>query len=161
MRVYLAATLPAMRTACVEGAFAQASRDAFAVTPMLGEMHLGDEEELEYLAQRLAGRQSLRLLAADSAAPHRRVVIAADVAAELIERIDRAAPGAVLLTRPLSWSDVAAGLVDSEDAEEVVRAAVAALPAAAGGDADAQFAVDDAEGYELAWWATQELPGLV
>jgi uncharacterized protein DUF6912 len=37
---------------------------------------------------------------------------------------------------------------------------VAALPAADKGDDDAQFAVDGAEGHELLWFASQELPYL-
>lgn len=41
-----------------------------------------------------------------------------------------------------------------------VRAAADALPAADAGDEDARFAVDGAEGYELGWYATQELPYL-
>ena len=38
-----------------------------------------------------------------------------------------------------------------------VRAAAEALDAADAGDEDARFAVDGAEGHELAWYATQEL----
>jgi hypothetical protein len=34
---------------------------------------------------------------------------------------------------------------------------VAALDAADGGDDDARFTVDSAEGHELQWYATQEL----
>ena len=36
--------------------------------------------------------------------------------------------------------------------------AVAALPAADTGDDDARFVVDGAEGHDLLWYATQELP---
>jgi uncharacterized protein DUF6912 len=39
-----------------------------------------------------------------------------------------------------------------------VDKAVAALPAADSGDDDARFTVDSAEGHELLWYATQELP---
>src|SRR5580692_6659490 len=39
-----------------------------------------------------------------------------------------------------------------------VSAAVDALGAAEAGDDDAQFLVDGAEGHELMWYATQELP---
>jgi hypothetical protein len=42
-----------------------------------------------------------------------------------------------------------------------VAKAVAALPAAEAGDEDAEFDVDEAEGHELAWYATQELPHLL
>ena len=41
-----------------------------------------------------------------------------------------------------------------------VRAAADALPAADAGDEDASFTVDGAEGHELGWYATQELPYL-
>ena len=42
-----------------------------------------------------------------------------------------------------------------------MRAAAGALPAADAGDEDAKFAVDGAEGHELGWYATQELPYLL
>ena len=40
-------------------------------------------------------------------------------------------------------------------------AAAAALPASDGGDSDAKFVVDGAEGHELLWYATQELLYLI
>jgi hypothetical protein len=55
------------------------------------------------------------------------------------------------------WDAVAAGHIDSPDAADDVRAAVAAVPAADDGDDDARFTVDGAEGHELMWYATQEL----
>jgi hypothetical protein len=51
--------------------------------------------------------------------------------------------------------------VDDDAAREAVAAAADAVVAADLGDDDAQFAVDEAEGHELQWYATQELPGLV
>ena len=54
----------------------------FAVTPSLREAYAsGDEEELEYAAMTEAARASLRMLAADPAAPPRRVVLAAEIPA--------------------------------------------------------------------------------
>jgi hypothetical protein len=47
--------------------------------------------------------------------------------------------------------------VDDAEAGTDVRAAAEALDAADAGDEDARFAVDGAEGHELAWYATQEL----
>jgi hypothetical protein len=47
--------------------------------------------------------------------------------------------------------------VDAPDADADVRSAVEALPAADAGDDDARFTVDGAEGYELGWYASQEL----
>jgi len=51
--------------------------------------------------------------------------------------------------------------VDDADAEQTVRAAVEALDAAGAGDADAAAAVEEPEGFELLWFATQEIPDLV
>jgi hypothetical protein len=53
---------------------------------------------------------------------------------------------------------VVSGHVDDLLAVPDVSAAVDALGAAAAGDDDAQFLVDGAEGHELMWYATQELP---
>ena len=49
------------------------------------------------------------------------------------------------------------GHVDDTAAASQIAAAVAALPAADAGDDDARFVVDGAEGFELQWYATQEL----
>jgi hypothetical protein len=57
---------------------------------------------------------------------------------------------------PLRW--VAAGHSDDLLAVPDISDAVAALPAADKGDDDARFIVDGAEGHELLWFATQELP---
>jgi len=54
----------------------------------------------------------------------------------------------------------ASALVDEEDAESAVSAAVTALGAAVAGDDDAAFALDEAASYELGWYAVQELPQL-
>jgi hypothetical protein len=50
--------------------------------------------------------------------------------------------------------------VDDLAAVPDVTAAVQALAAADGGDDDAQFLVDGAEGHDLMWYATQELGDL-
>ena len=55
---------------------------------------------------------------------------------------------------------LASAHVDDVEAGADVRAAADALPAADAGDEDAKFAVDGAEGHELGWYATQELPYL-
>ena len=69
----------------------------FAVTPALREAYAsGDAEELEYAAMTEAARASLRLLAADPAAPPRRVVLAAEMPAEQVKlgsRGPRSQPG--------------------------------------------------------------------
>jgi hypothetical protein len=56
---------------------------------------------------------------------------------------------------------IAAIHIDGPDAEATVRAAAAAiLEADLGGD-DAKFLVDEAEGYELLWYANQEIGPLL
>ena len=56
--------------------------------------------------------------------------------------------------------DVASAHIDGADAEDDVRAAVDVVLEADLGSEDAQFVVDQAEGHELAWYATQEIgPG--
>jgi hypothetical protein len=42
-----------------------------------------------------------------------------------------------------------------------VAAAASAVTAADLGDTDAEFTVDSADGFELLWYATQELPELL
>ena len=51
--------------------------------------------------------------------------------------------------------------VDEAEAEHDIRAAAQAVLAADLGSDDAQFVVDGAEGYELLWYATQELDDLL
>jgi Family of unknown function (DUF6912) len=135
---------------------------AFAVTPVLREAYAsGDEEELEYVALTEAARASLRLLAEDPAAAPRRVVLAAELPAEQVKldaRDDE--PARVLVTTAVPLACLASAHVDDAEAATDVRAAADALPAADAGDEDAKFAVDGAEGHELGWYATQELPDL-
>src|SRR5271170_5326261 len=86
MRVFLAATLPALAAALQTGQVGSGPRPGFAVTPALREAYAsGDAEALEYAALTEAARASLRLLAADPAAPPRRVVLAAEIPAEHVK----------------------------------------------------------------------------
>ena len=165
MRVYLPSTLPALARALQAG---QVGPDppgpvpGFAVTPALREAYAsGGEEELEYAALSEAARASLRMLAEDPAAPSRRVVLAADVPAELLswDAHDRE-PGRVVIGEPVPVTLLAAGHVDDPEAGTDVSRAAQALAAADAGDEDARFTVDGAEGHELGWYATQELPFL-
>jgi len=159
MRVYLPSTLPGLADVLREDAVGPAPLHGFAVTPALREAYAsGDEEELEYIAMLAAARESLRLLRADPTAPRRRVVLAADADVTWIAYDDD--PAAVVVTEPIPLAAVASGHVDDEDAEADVTVAVDAIAAADGGDEDAGFAVDGAEGHELAWYATQELKTL-
>jgi hypothetical protein len=176
MRVFLPSTLPAMAQALQAGQVGPnplaGPLAGFAVTPALREAYAsGDTEELEYAALTEAARASLRLLAsasasasasaADPAAPPRRVVLAAEVPAEHVRPDPRdGEPARVVITTEVKLKDLAAAHVDAPDAAADVRSAVQALPAADAGDEDARFTVDGAEGHELGWYATQELPYL-
>jgi hypothetical protein len=164
MRVYLPATLPALAGALRAAEIGPAPMQAFTVTPALREWYAqGDLEELEYAALTHAARASLWLLLADPAAPRRRVVLAVDVPEEQVGRDGGFGggfeePTRVLLSAPVPLARVVSGHVDDLTAVPDVSAAVAALGAAEAGDDDAQFLVDGAEGHELMWYATQELP---
>jgi hypothetical protein len=155
VRVYLPATLPQLRAWRDAGV---ASADAaYAVTPSLREWYRdGDAEELEYAATLAAATAALSLLAADPSAPRRRVVLAADVPdAEARPAADERA--GVRLAAPVPLAQWASALVDDADASDTVAAGVAALDAAAAGDPDAEFALDEAAARELGWYAVQEL----
>jgi hypothetical protein len=166
MRVYLPATLPALDGVLRAGEIGPAPVQAYTVTPALREWYASaDIEELEYAALMHAARASLRLLRADTGAPRRRVVLAADVPDEQAGRgsgFDGGfeEPTLVLLAAPVPLARVASGHVDDLAAVADVSAAVEALAAADAGDDDAQFVVDGAEGHDLMWYATQELGDL-
>ena len=161
------ATLRTLRELRDAGEIAPAPLTAFAVTPALREWYAaGDLEELEYAAMAEAARASLRLLDADldrhpgaRAAPGR-------------GRRRRARPGRGAGTRagPRGRTGRGGGAADRGSRpctstrprrEHDVRAAAQAVLAADLGSDDAQFVVDGAEGYELLWYATQELDDLL
>jgi hypothetical protein len=162
MRVFLPSTLPALAQALQAGHLGPGPVSGFAVTPALREAYAsGDEEELEYAALSEAARASLRLLAEDPAAPARRVVLAADIPAELLSwDAQDHEPGRVVISEPVAVDLLVSGHVDGIEARADVRRAAEALAAADAGDEDARFTVDGAEGHELGWYATQELPHL-
>ncbi|MFE0855467.1 DUF6912 family protein [Streptomyces mutabilis] len=167
MRVYVPLTLSGLAEARRTGQLGTGPLVAHAVTPALREWYLSDDiEELEYAALNRAALASLRLVAADSGAPRRRVVVAADVpdGAATVDPdrgLDPSALGEVRLAGPLPLAKAASVHVDSADAEADVAAAAGALAAADAGDDDAQFVVDGAEDHELLWYATQEIASLV
>ncbi len=163
MRVYLPTTLAELGSALVAGQIGPAPVTGFAVTPALREWYAsGDLEELEYIALVQAARASLRMLHADTKAPRRRVVLAAELPDSMVTSVNGPAkPGKVSVTLPVMLSDVVSGHVDSDDAAADIDAAAAALPAADAGDSDAKFVVDSAEGHELLWYAAQELIYLI
>ena len=163
MRVYLPATTTVLRRLVEEGRL-PGPHTVFAVTPQLRQFYAlsdadADLEELEYAALLAAARASLRLLDVDPMAPRRRVVLAADVADEAVRPIDDPDTdrGAARVEAEVQLKDVASAHIDGADAEDDVRAAVNVVLEADLGSEDAQFVVDQAEGHELAWYATQEI----
>jgi len=163
VRVYLPATTTVLRTLVDEGRLPGPLR-AFAVTPQLREFYAvseaeADVEELEYAALLGAARSSLRMLDVDPAAARRRVVVAADVPDSVVRTLDGGdvEHGEVEIAGDVQLRDVASAHVDDAEAEDDVRAAVNVVLEADLGSDDAQFVVDQAEGHELAWYATQEI----
>lgn len=167
MRVYLPATTSVLRTLVDEGRLA-APLTGFAVTAPLRAFYehsdaAADTEELEYAALLSAARASLRLLDLDPFAPRRRVVLAADVADGAVTPLDDpdVDHGAVRIADDVALGEVASAHVDDAEAEDDVRAAVGVVLEADLGSEDARFTVDQAEGHELAWYATQEIGPLL
>jgi len=108
------------------------------VTPALREWYTeGDLEELEYVALTEAAQQGLALLAADPAAPRRRLVLAADLPGGSLRPVSGG--GVRSLVAPaaaVGWAAVVSLHVDEAEAEPEVAAAVDAVRAlASGGDA--------------------------
>jgi uncharacterized protein DUF6912 len=179
MRIYLPATLPRLAAGLAAGQFDPDV--AYAVTPALREWYAeGDIEELEYVAAAAAARASLQMLGEETAIeaaagadaaedasqvgrllPARRVVLAADVPDSLVRPAPDLGRAAVRPGAPVAMSQVVSALVDDADASVDVRRAVVALRPADAGDEDARFVVDSVEDHELAWYAAQELGGLV
>jgi hypothetical protein len=162
--VYLPATTTVLRTLVDEGRLA-GPLTGFAVTPGLRSFYAvseaeADSEELEYAALLTAARASLRLIDVDPTAARRRVVLAADEPDSADEARDDdpdAERGTVRITADVGVRDVASAHIDDAEAENDVRAAVNVVLEADLGSEDAQFVVDQAEGHELGWYATQEI----
>jgi hypothetical protein len=165
VRVYLPATPEHLRGALGTGQFEEsgaAQLTAFAVTAGLREWYVDDDiEELEYAAALEAARASLRMLSTDPSAPRRRVVVAVDVAESAVTVRDDLDRGVVRVTGPIPLTAVASVHIDDKDAEAAVEAAAEAIGSADLGDTHAQDLVDDAEGFELSWYAGQEIAALL
>lgn len=162
MRVYLPATSTTLRDLVEHGALGPAPLTAFATTPGLREWYVDDDAEaLEYAAMVEAARGSLRLLDSDPAAARRRVVIAAEVADASVTVRDDLDRGVVQVAAPVPLAAIASVHVDDADAEATVAAAADAVIEADLGGVEAQEKVDDAEGFELSWYANQEIAGLL
>ena len=164
MRVYLPSTLSGLRQLLDSGELGTPPLPAFAVTGALREWYAeGDDEELEYAALNEAARASVRLLdrglLLEPGLAARRVVVVAEVTAvEPAPDVDRAA---VRVLEPVPLRLVQAVHVDDAEAEADVRAAAEALVEADLGSEDAAFVVEQAEGHELQWYATQEIGPLL
>ena len=162
MRVYLGTTLSGLAEAVKQGGFGPGPFGAHAVTPRLREWYVeGDIEELEYAALSEAAKASLRALAADEKAPRRRVVVAADVEDSDVRQTSDGPRSQATVARAIAVQQIQAVHVDDTDAADTVDKAAKAITKADEGDEDAEFAVDEAEGYELLWYARQEIPDLL
>jgi len=160
VRVYLPSTLTAARAVRDERAVPAGL--GFAVTPAVREWYAwSDTEEMEYAVLLAAARASLRLLDADPVAPRRRVVFAADVDDAGIRVRDDLDRGVVEVTASIPLAKIQAVHVDDADAERAVAAAADVIVESDLGSEDAAFIVDGADGHELLWYATQELPDLL
>jgi hypothetical protein len=162
MRVYLPSTLNELRKLLDSGVLGEPPLPGYAVTPALREWYAeGDLEELEYAALSLAARASVRLLDADPDAVRRRVVIIAEVRDEAVSAVPHVDRAAVKVTDAVPLKLVQAVHVDDPSAvPDVTVAADAVIEADLGSD-DAAFLVEQAEGHELQWWATQEIGPLL
>lgn len=162
MRVYLPATSTVLANLASTGALGPAPLTAFAVTPGLREYYLDDDiEALEYAASAEAARAALRLISADPDAARRRIVISADVADEAVSVRDDLDNGVVRIAVAIPLARCAAVHADDAEAESTVAVAAERIDAADLGDPAAEEAVDDVEGFELSWYATQEIEDLL
>lgn len=162
MRLYLPSTSTLLRGLLDTGTLGAGPLTCFAVTPGLREHYLDDDlDELEYAASSQAARAALRLIASDPAAARRRIVIAADVADSDVVVRDDLDIGVVQVRGPVPLAACASVHCDDADAESTVALAAELIDAADLGDADAEEKVDDAEGFELCWYATQEIGELL
>ncbi len=162
MRVYLPSTFSGLRALLDNGEVGDPPLPGYAVTGDLREWYAeGDLEELEYSALTLAARASVRLLDADPDAVRRRVVVVVEVpdsAVQLVPHVDRAA---VKVSAAVPLRDVQAVHVDDSSAIPDVTIAADAVVEADLGSEEAAFRVEQAEGHELAWYATQEIGPLL
>jgi hypothetical protein len=160
MRVYVGLTRSGLAAARERGEVGPAPLTAHAVTPALREWYAtADAEELEYAALMGAADAALPLVAASPDDPPRRFVVACDVPDAGVD--PGAGPSGVVLATAVPWRDVKAIHADDPAAADTIAKAAAAYAAAQAGDDDARFAVDEADGWELMWFATQEADDLL
>jgi hypothetical protein len=162
VRVYLPSTLSELRRLLDDGVVGEPPLPAYAVTPALREWYAeGDLEELEYVAMTLAARASVRLLDADPDAVRRRVVVVAEVPDEVVSTVPHVDRAAVKVADPVALRLVQAVHVDDPSAVPDVTVAADAVIEADLGSEDAAFRVEQADGHELQWYATQEIGPLL
>jgi hypothetical protein len=162
MRVYLPSTFPALRALLDAGEVGDPPLPGYAVTGALREWYAeGDLEELEYAAMTLAARASVRLLDADPDAVRRRVVVVVEVPDEVVELVPHVDRAAVRVGTAVPLRDVQAVHVDDPSAVADVTVAADAVVEADLGSEDAAFRLEQADGHELAWYATQEIGPLL
>ena len=162
MRVYLPSTFAGLRGLQLAAEIGPPPLHGHAVTPALRESYaVGDTEELEHVALLAASSDSLSLLSDDASVPRRRVVIAALVPDESVQRADDGDESSVTVMATVPLSAVQAVLVDDPDTEYVIDRAAQAWRAAQTGDDDALFELDEASAHDLMWFARQELDQLL
>jgi hypothetical protein len=162
VRVYLPSTLNELRQLLDTGVLGDPPLPGYAVTGELREWYAeGDLEELEYVALSLAARASVRLLDADQDAVRRRVVVVAEVPDASVTPVPHVDRAAVKVADAVPLSLVQAVQVDDPSAVEDVTVAADAVIEADLGSEDAGFRVEQAEGHELQWYATQEIGPLL
>ena len=162
MRVYLPSTLTALRRLLDQGELGDPPLPGYAVTPALREWYAeGDAEELEYAALSLAAGASVRLIDADPDAVRRRVVVVVDVPDDRVLAVPQVDRAAVKVADVVPLALVQAVHVDDPAAVPDVTVAADAVVAADLGSDDAAFRVEQAQGHELQWWATQEIGPLL
>jgi hypothetical protein len=169
-RVYVPTTLVGLARAQKQGSLDTgadldhapgAAVPAHAVTGAVREWYVeGNLEELEYSAMIDAAESSLRLLAGEPLAPRRRVVVAIDVP-EAVVSAGGEHRSSVRIAGPVDLSRVVSVHVDEVESEPTIGAAVEALAAAADGDDDARFQLDEAEACDLLWYDISEIDDLI
>lgn len=162
MRVYVPLTPPGLARVVDAREVGGPPLEARAVTPELRESVGSDDlEELEYAAMAAAADGCLRLLAEDTGAPRRRLVLAVEAPDDAVRAGADLDPGGVLVDRALPFTKVMSGHIDEPEAATDVARAVDALSAAERGDDEALAVLDELAERELLWYARQELPEVV
>ena len=162
MRVYLPSTFASLRALLDSGSIDDPPLPGYAVTGDLREWYAeGDLEELEYIAMSLAARASVRLLDADQDVVRRRVVVVVEMPDEVVQLVPHVDRAAVKVTAAVPLKKVQAVHVDDVSAIPDVTIAADAVVEADLGSEDAAFRMEQAEGHELGWYATQEIGPLL